>query len=93
MPSNSPVAISDGCASRPPAPGSQDCERHWLTADQVAERLNIGKRTVYRMVQDGELPPPTKFGRVARWALGALVETERRWIDESLRAQQRQRNF
>ena len=39
-----------------------------LTADQVAGKLSVSKRTVYRMVAVGELPAPVKRNRKwARW--------------------------
>lgn len=65
----------------------------WLTADDVAKRLNVAKRTVHRLVQTGELPPPTKHGRAARWSLSLLIEAERRWEDASRAEQERQRNW
>ena len=65
----------------------------WLTADDVAKRLNVGKRTVYRLVQGGELPQPKKHGRASRWSLNLLLEAERRWEDASRAEQERQRNW
>lgn len=41
-----------------------------LTAREVAERLTIGIRTVWRWSRSGELPPPVRLGkarRVVRW--------------------------
>jgi len=39
-----------------------------LSAQQVAERLSISVRTVQRMVQRGELPPPIRYNRkLIRW--------------------------
>jgi excisionase family DNA binding protein len=41
-----------------------------LTAREVAERLNIGIRTVWRWSASGELPAPLRLGkarRVVRW--------------------------
>ncbi len=41
-----------------------------LTAREVARRLNIGMRTVWRWSASGELPAPVrlgKAGRVVRW--------------------------
>lgn len=40
-----------------------------LTAREVARRLSIGVRTVWRLVQLGEIPEPIRFGkRLSRWA-------------------------
>ncbi len=39
-----------------------------LTAREVAYRLSIGVRTLYKMVQRGEFPPPIRQGRrLVRW--------------------------
>ena len=41
---------------------------HLLTAVQVAERLNISKPTLYRLVAVGRLPRPLKVGpQASRW--------------------------
>lgn len=49
-------------ADRPVAP------RHLLTARDVAFRLNISLRTVYRWVDAGRLPPPVRYPtRIVRW--------------------------
>ncbi len=47
-----------------------------LTVKQVAELLNINERTVYRMVQQGELPG---FRVANSWRF--LEEDIRSWID------------
>jgi excisionase family DNA binding protein len=40
-----------------------------LTARQVAERLKIGTRTVWRWAASGRLPKPIRLvhGRITRW--------------------------
>jgi excisionase family DNA binding protein len=39
-----------------------------MTAQQVADRLSISVRTVYRLVARGVLPPPVRFNRkLVRW--------------------------
>jgi len=39
-----------------------------LTAAEVARRLHVTVRTVYRLVARGEFPAPIRLGRkVARW--------------------------
>lgn len=45
-----------------------------LTAPQVAKRLGIGIRTVWRLSATGELPAPIAIGRLKRWHLGAIME-------------------
>src|SRR4051812_30996805 len=38
-----------------------------LRVEQVAKVLGIGKRTVWRLVSGGTLPPPVALGRCKRW--------------------------
>lgn len=38
-----------------------------LRDKQVAERLSIGKSTVWKFVKDGRLPKPYKFGAISVW--------------------------
>src|SRR5690242_3130030 len=39
-----------------------------LTAQEVARRLSIGVRTLYRLVRAGRVPPPMRFNRkLIRW--------------------------
>lgn len=50
-----------------------------LTKEQVAQRLNISLRTVYRLIQTGEIPAPVKLGKMLRWrtdVLDAWIEND-----------------
>ena len=38
-----------------------------LTADDLAEILQLTRRAVHMMVQRGDIPRPIKIGRAARW--------------------------
>lgn len=41
-----------------------------LTVDEVAARLRVGTRTVWRWSKTGDIPAPVRFGkgrRVVRW--------------------------
>ncbi len=38
-----------------------------LRVEQVADVLGISKRTVWRLVSGGILPPPVTLGRCKRW--------------------------
>ncbi|WP_350339833.1 helix-turn-helix transcriptional regulator [Pararhizobium gei] len=38
-----------------------------LTADDIAEMLQLTRRSVYLKVRRGELPEPLKNGRTSRW--------------------------
>jgi excisionase family DNA binding protein len=42
--------------------------RDLLTAQEVADRLSISSRTVWRMERRGELPSPIRYNRkLVRW--------------------------
>ncbi len=46
-----------------------------LTKEQVAERLQLSVRTVYRKSQSGEMPAPVNIGKhVVRWRSDVLDE-------------------
>lgn len=46
-----------------------------LCVRQVAELLGVHARSVWRMAQTGEIPPPIRLGeRVVRWRLSDLRE-------------------
>jgi len=49
-----------------------------LTLDEVAIQLGISVREVYRIMAEGELPPPVKIGRASRIPeseVAAYIET------------------
>jgi excisionase family DNA binding protein len=57
-----------------------------LTPQQVAERLNVKKRTLWRMVEQDDFPQPVRFNRkLVRWKASEVQEyidslgTERVW--------------
>lgn len=43
-----------------------------LTVPQVASRLNLGIRTVYRLIDEGKIPPGVKLGRCRRISAATL---------------------
>lgn len=46
----------------------QENTDNMLTVYQVAERLNVSARTIWRMVSKSAFPQPTTFGRkTTRW--------------------------
>jgi excisionase family DNA binding protein len=47
-----------------------------LTAEEVALRLNVSERTLWRLLSAGKLPKPVRFGRNTRWKAAELAE----WI-------------
>jgi len=45
----------------------------WLPPDKVAEMLSISKRTLFRLVSAGKLPPPVYLTRrMPRWKADAI---------------------
>ncbi len=55
-----------------------DCDFQMLTAQDVAARLQISVRGVWRQVSKGLLPEPVYVGRLARWPLSELKD----WMDQ-----------
>lgn len=51
-------------------------ERNWLTPPEVASELRLGKSTVYRMVETGQLPGVRigKCVRIPREELDAFLQ-------------------
>lgn len=47
-----------------------------LTAEEVALRLNVSERTLWRLLSAGKLPKPVRFGRNTRWKATEVAE----WI-------------
>lgn len=44
-----------------------------LTKEEVAKKLQLSVRTIYRMAQGGEMPAPVKIGKhVVRWRSDVL---------------------
>ena len=67
-----------------PVPSTVACDR-LLTVGQVAERLSLSARTVWKLCSSGELPPPLKIGGARRWResdisryIEALAESQKR---------------
>lgn len=52
-------------------------EAAFLDAAACAARYGISPRTWLRLVESGRAPSPTRFGRLVRWPVIALVEWER----------------
>jgi len=63
-----------------------DFESPALTVDQVAELLNVSRKTVYSLVQTRQMPGAVKLGRAIRihgptvlaWLKGAAVVPSRK---------------
>jgi excisionase family DNA binding protein len=50
-------------------------DRDLLTPQEFANRLAVGMRTLWRMVERGEVPPPIRFNRkLVRWRMSDVAE-------------------
>lgn len=45
-----------------------------LTVDQVAAWCGVSRRTIYRMKDSGEIPPPLYIRKCPRWNSGVLSD-------------------
>jgi excisionase family DNA binding protein len=43
-----------------------------LSVREVSKLLGLGERTIYRLSDTGELPPPIRISRLVRWRLSDL---------------------
>ena len=49
----------------------------YLSVDQIAERFNVSKDTIWRWRRKGEFPAPFKLGgKTTRWRLSDVEEWE-----------------
>jgi excisionase family DNA binding protein len=66
-----------------------DHHEKFLTAREVADRLRIGLRTVWRWTKLGALPAPLRLGtRIVRWRAADIAE-----IISHPRTAERERHF
>jgi len=59
-----------------PAASSNPASGGLITIKEVRELTKLGRSTLYRMMDDGSFPAPTKIGRSVRWPRAAIDE----WI-------------
>jgi prophage regulatory protein len=50
-------------------PNDGGAEPYLITPKELAIRLNVSKRTLWRLRSDGRVPPPLRLGGVVRWRL------------------------
>ena len=43
-----------------------------LTAQELGAVLRCSRRTIYRLIQAGHLPPPCRLGAMVRWSSSAV---------------------
>jgi len=48
-----------------------------LTAQELGAVLRCSRRTIYRLIQAGHLPPPCRLGTMVRWSSSAVQA----WIE------------
>ena len=51
-----------------------------MKIEDVQDRLNVGRSTVYKMVERGQLPAPIRIGKSVRWSqddVNEFVENQR----------------
>ena len=58
----------------PIGPSFEDQLPTVLTVDEAAQILRINRKTLYRLVKDGQVPGAKKIGRVIRIRLDSLLE-------------------
>lgn len=47
----------------------------FLTADEVTQRLKVGKSTLYRKIRNENFPEPIRMGvRCSRWSEAAVTD-------------------
>lgn len=63
--------------SEHPVENSEDDQGEFLSAGEVASRLGIRERQVYRMKNDGRLPQHVKLGGLTRWSRRAIAD----WVE------------
>jgi len=61
--------------------------KQYLTVNEVCIILSISKSTLYRMISDGDFPPPTRIGkRKSRWHVNVVQEYIDRLEDQGKEA-------
>jgi len=50
----------------------------YLSVDQVAQRFNVSKDSIWRWKRNGEFPKPFKLGGATRWRLSDIEDWESR---------------
>ena len=48
-----------------------------LKVEEIASRLGVSRRTVYRLADVGQLPAPIRLGGMIRWRASEIE----RWLD------------
>ena len=54
-----------------------------ISANQLAEMLQISERTLWRLLSSGQILPPVRFGGNTRWRFSDVEQ----WIEQGCPAQ------
>ena len=60
---------------------TQEVKPYYSSRD-LENRYDVSRATIWRMVQDGRLPQPVRFGRSARFVGAEVIEMERAAIEQ-----------
>lgn len=58
--------------------GPDRAQGELLRTGEVAEMIGISKRSVLRLFNDGQMPPPISVGRMTRWRRSDIAS----WITD-----------
>lgn len=50
-----------------------------LDAAELAKHLGVKRRSLLRLVADGRLPAPVRYGGLPRWRWGTIRDWQRAW--------------
>ncbi len=54
--------------------GNSNHDTETYTAKEVAQRLKMSERNVYRLRDAGKIPQPIKLGRSIRWPVSVIKD-------------------
>ena len=73
-----PSPILDGIDAKRTSASKPAMTCELITANQLADLLNISERTLYRLKSTGVIPKPISLGGSVRWRLAEI----RTWIEQ-----------
>ena len=73
-----PSPILDGIDAKRTSASKPSMTCELITANQLADLLNISERTLYRLKSTGAIPKPISLGGSVRWSLTVI----RTWIEQ-----------
>ncbi len=67
---------------------NDEIHEHLIGTDEAARILGVSRRTLYRLIDSGQLPPPVKIGRSTR-----IVASEITDYIEALKAKRKRSRY